>query len=114
MLNIDTVSLADITDLPVRVLDRLMVYGEDRGAVHMWSLDCQHNTLGTGPGTASAPPAVIFARGTLKAPETQAAEDAGLQGTQTYSMPAVFRTRFVHYPLNSSLHVHRCSVDARP
>ena len=75
-----------------------MVYGEDRGRVCMWSLDCQHNTLGIQLGTASAPPSAIFARGSLKVPDNQAGKDAGLQGTQTYSMSAVFTTRFVHYP----------------
>lgn len=75
-----TACCADVAEVPVRVLDRLMVYGEDGGVVRMWSLDCQHSTLGVQSGTTSAPPSAIFARGTLKAPDEAAEVDAGLQG----------------------------------
>jgi hypothetical protein len=62
-----------------------MVYGEDSGTVRMWSLDCQHNTLGILPGTTAAPPSAIFARGSVKAPDTAVAHEAGLQGVHTDS-----------------------------
>eukprot|EP00892_Ulva_mutabilis_P009775 jgi/Ulvmu1/716/UM010_0088.1 len=71
------------SEIPVRIIEQLNVYGEERGAVRMWAIDCQLNALGALPGpSASSVPTAIFARGTLRDPQSGASSadpPAGLE-----------------------------------